>query len=64
MQDFQQRVVDEKAVLDEKIRNLADWMETDRFQGLPEAERTRMNRQLDFMCSYSGVLGERIAAFT
>ena len=63
MEAFQTRVVEEKASLDEKIEKLDAFIGTERFCALPEAEQARMVRQLAVMREYSGVLGERIAAF-
>jgi hypothetical protein len=63
MQPHQQRVVDEKAELDEKLEKLRAFFGTDRFDGLDTDEKKRMWRQADHMEAYSGVLGERIAAF-
>lgn len=64
MQEFQQRVVTEKEDLDAKLAALRAFFSTPTFAGLPEAERSRMVKQAGFMDGYSGVLGERIAAFT
>ena len=63
MQDFQQRVVDEKAALDDKITKLDTFSQGPVYAGLPEAEQTRLEKQIEFMQLYSDVLGERIAAF-
>lgn len=64
MEGFQQRVVDEKAALDDKIEKLSKFSEGDIFDGLPEAEQVRLEHQIEFMGLYSDVLGERIAAFS
>ena len=64
MQAFQQRVVDEKAELDEKLSKLDAFVLTGKFDALPNAEQERMQRQQKAMGEYSAVLGERIAAFT
>jgi hypothetical protein len=63
MQDFQQRVVDEKAALDDKTSRLKPFLGSDKYRALPQAEQERMKRQLSLMEGYSSVLGERIAAF-
>ena len=63
MQPHQQRVVDEKQELDEKIGKLMPFLMTSIFENLDEAEQERMIRQLHLMSGYSEVLGERIAAF-
>jgi len=63
MEAYQQRVVEEKAALDEKIEKLGQFVGTERFCALPESEQVRMTRQLEVMREYSQILGERIAAF-
>ena len=67
MQEFQQRVVDEKTELDDKIAKLGSFIDgagnTSVFGELPEDEQERMVRQRSCMQEYSGILGERIAAF-
>lgn len=63
MTDFQQRVVAEKAELDDKLRKLLVFHGTETFAGLPPAEQDRLVRQSNAMEDYSKVLGERIAAF-
>lgn len=64
MQDYQQRVVEEKTDLDGKIDRLAAFSATPVFSGLDNPEKDRMLRQLETMRHYSKILGERIAAFT
>lgn len=64
MQPFQQRVVDEKAELDEKLVKLIAFFDMDLFASLPSDEQDRMKRQASAMTDYSVVLGERINAFT
>lgn len=59
----QQRVVDEKAELDVKREKLASFMLSTTFVGLDRAEQTRLAAQANVMYDYSGLLGERIAAF-
>lgn len=63
MQPHQQRVIDEKAELDEKLEKLKSFFTTDIFAGLDTDEMERLQRQADHMEAYSGVLGERIEAF-
>jgi hypothetical protein len=66
MADFephQQRVVDEKSELDEKINKLRAFFDTDVFSGLDAAERVRLDMQCAVMSVYSDILGKRIAAF-
>lgn len=60
----QQRVVDEKSELDEKLTKLGEFINSSPiYTGLPEAERERLVRQKSCMGEYSEILGERIAAF-
>ena len=64
MQPHQQRVVDEKKDLDEKLDRLKAFLETSPiFNGLPADERERLGRQFDVMAEYSSILSQRIAAF-
>lgn len=63
MQPHQQRVVDEKEALDEKLNKLVEFFETPIFAALPADEQSRLARQCEHMGKYSEVLGERIAAF-
>jgi len=59
----QQRVVDEKAELDDKIAKLAAFFGANIFRGLDIAEKARLSSQHAAMKIYSQVLGERIAVF-
>lgn len=68
LQPHQQRVVDEKADLDEKVAKLAAFIATfdnpnSVFAALSEPERHRLYDQHRAMVTYSTILGERIAAF-
>ena len=63
MQPHQQRVVDEKAELDEKLTKLDAFGRTPLFASLPADEQGRLSHQHSLMEQYSAVLGERIAAF-
>jgi hypothetical protein len=60
---YQQRVVQEKHDLDEKLEKLKAFIATDAFFQLPTAECLRLCNQVRFMDRYSSVLEERIAAF-
>jgi hypothetical protein len=61
----QQRVVDEKAELNEKLGKLHDFIQDNPiFKTLPEDEQKRLQRQDLVMAEYSQILGERIEAFT
>lgn len=63
MQPHQQRVVSEKAELDERIDKLTAFIDTPIFAGLDVAEQERLVRQLHHMGMYTAVLAERIRAF-
>ena len=63
MQDYQKRVVDEKAQLDEKLLKLDAFMVTEVARKLDAAEYERLYKQLQIMNQYSDILGERIKAF-
>jgi hypothetical protein len=62
--DYQQRVIDEKSELDDKISKLGDFISSSSiFQSLPSEEKERLVRQKSCMGEYSEILGERISAF-
>jgi hypothetical protein len=63
MQPHQQRVVDEKTELDEKLAKLNNFIGGEIYNGLPGDERYRLTQQSLMMKQYSDILGERIAAF-
>jgi hypothetical protein len=63
MLPHQERVVAEKADLDEKREKLITFIGTNLYQTLPEDERHRLSEQCHFMNGYSKVLGDRITAF-
>ena len=64
MQPHQQRVVEEKAALDEKAHALSQFIgHSDTFLTLDPAEQERLKEQNDVMWQYSEILGARIAAF-
>ena len=61
----QQRVVNEKTELDDKLGKLHDFIqENPIFKTLPEDEQKRLQRQDLVMAEYSQILSERIEAFT
>lgn len=59
----QQRVVAEKAELDDRLGKLQAFFQGPIFPTLPEAERALLRCQALFMTGYSAVLGDRIQAF-
>jgi len=63
MQPHQQRVIDEKAELSERLDKLEAFHNTAVYAGLPAAEQSRLTRQLYIMKLYEQVLSERISAF-
>ena len=64
MLPHQLRVIDEKCDLDQKIERLTQFIEKNAlFEGLDDAEKSRLRIQKCVMESYSTILGERIAAF-
>lgn len=63
LHEFQQRVVDEKTDLDEKIEKLYAFLQGKIYPELPVPEQKRLKAQVTWMRKYSSVLGERIEAF-
>lgn len=63
MEGYQQRVLDEKAALDEKIERLISFIGSDGFNNLSPVECKLLRRQEMIMELYSEVLAERIAGF-
>jgi hypothetical protein len=64
MQPYQQRVVEERKELDEKIDKLDKFIAGNEiFAALPPDEKYRLRDQLRIMMRYSSVLGERIEHF-
>ena len=59
----QQRVVDERTELDDKLSKLVGFFPSVLFSMLPGAEQGRMRTQAVAMRTYSEILAERIAAF-
>lgn len=64
LQPHQQRVVDEKTELDDKLNKLRAFLEGKARELVDAAEFRRLRLQADAMSVYSEVLGERIAAFS
>jgi len=63
MKPHQERVIQEKTELDEKIAKLRAFIEGPIFSALSDDERRRMHRQLHAMGDYSDALNDRIVAF-
>lgn len=64
MEPYQQRVIDEKRELDQKIEKLDTFIKGEVYIQLSLMERRRLDQQLFLMGQLSSVLGERIKAFT
>lgn len=58
---YQQRVVHEKAELQERLVKLFAFFQTASFRALSEAERSRLRNQARWMDGYAAVLEERMA---
>lgn len=63
MQDYQERVVDEKKELDGRLERLASFIDSESFSSIDIAERSRLLNQSIHMRNYSQVLCDRIANF-
>lgn len=63
MQDWQQRVIDEKNELVAKIDKLATFLESDATKGLDELTMYIMTRQAGVMAEYANLLALRIRRF-
>ena len=63
MEDYQQRVIDEKAELDAKLEKLREFQTTTKFGSINNDKKNRLYRQEEVMTEYSKILGERIKAF-
>lgn len=59
----QQRVVDEKSELDEKLQKLSDFRKGSFCATLPTDEKDRLSHQQQTMETYSQILSDRIAHF-
>ena len=63
LKPHQQRVVDEKVELDERLQKLDTFTRTTTFERLNEDERSLLLAQASAMVKYSKILGERIKTF-
>jgi hypothetical protein len=63
MQPHQQRVVDEKAELSDKLEKLLKFFDGSIYSSLPPEEQSRLSRQSLIMQLYEQVLEERIGNF-
>ena len=63
MTPHQQRVMNEKTELDERIQKLVAFFSTETFDGLDEYEKALLRMQANTMLTYSGLLELRISQF-
>ena len=63
LQPHQQRMLDEKAQLDERVSKLAAFVETPACHALDGSEQFDLHTQLGGMEEYQAALGRRIARF-
>ena len=64
MEDYQQRVIDEKEALDEKIEKLSTFIGSKLFETLNnDGQDILLQEQLSHMIAYSSVLEKRIELF-
>jgi crAss001_48 related protein len=61
--EFQQRVIDEKRDLDEKLRALDAFTRTEDWNSLEPEDVRLLARQAECMAQYSATLAQRIARF-
>ena len=64
MLPFQERVIEEKKELDERLVKLTVFVCSETFKKLSSVEQGRLNQQHSIMEHYSAILGRRIAAFS
>ncbi len=63
MQNWQKRVVEEKAELDERIEKLYAFIESPKFKTISTSHAVALKDQAAAMLNYSAILGRRIAMF-
>lgn len=63
MENWKNRVMKEKAALDEKIEKLDAFIAADLFWTLSITQQLLLYNQLDHMVQYSALLGQRIEYF-
>ena len=63
MEDYQERVVEEKKELDEKLAKLRAFQLSEKFDDLDNADQYLLNKQANYMDDYSYILGQRIVRF-
>lgn len=63
LQPHQQRVVDERTELEDKLSKLQAFITSEKFSSIPDAEQGRLVLQHHIMNCYALVLEQRIEAF-
>ena len=63
IQPHQQRVIDERSELDDKLERLHKFFMCATFEILDEEEKLRLKKQASIMREYLSILDERILAF-
>lgn len=63
MEAFQERVIQERIDLGEKLIKLNGFMRSSTFTSLDEYEQERLRRQYEAMITYADILEERINRF-
>jgi hypothetical protein len=61
MTDFRARMFDEYSELRQRIEKLKAFIVSDKYDALPEIDRTDLKEQLHYMESYFGVLSRRVS---
>ncbi|WP_270438320.1 crAss001_48 related protein [Bacteroides bouchesdurhonensis] len=60
MEPFIQRILDEKAELDERARKLGDFVKSEKFHSLDSEMQSLMVEEYDVMKRYLVILGKRL----
>jgi hypothetical protein len=63
MKPYQQRVIDEKNELDDKLNKLINFFSNPIFESLKNEEKSRLRKQAGIMTDYFDILNERISSF-
>lgn len=64
VEDWQKRVVDERAELCARLAKLRQFKTTAEYAAMDRPQRALLDRQADIMQAYADILGQRIALFT
>ncbi len=63
MEQYQERVVEERKALEKKSKALGEFIDSDNFDALGDTEQGHLACQLVYMLKYLNILEARIAAF-